>query len=178
LQEENMLKWILIGGAVLAGLVGVVAIIGTLLPKGHVASRSVRLRTARSTVWQLISNFADQASYRADITKIERRPDQNGHEVWNEVRSNGNMPLETIESVPHQKLVRKIADPKMPFGGTWTFELADSDGGGCVLTVTENGEVYNVIFRAVSKLFDMRATIDAYLKAMGKKLGEDIQLMD
>ncbi len=57
-----MLKWILIGGAVLAGLVGVVAIIGTLLPKGHVASRSVRLRTARSTVWQLISNFADQAS--------------------------------------------------------------------------------------------------------------------
>lgn len=88
------------------------------------------------------------------------------------------MPLETIESVPHQKLVRKIADPKMPFGGTWTFELADSDGGGCVLTVTENGEVYNVIFRAVSKLFDMHSTIDGFMKALGKKLGEDVQLMD
>ncbi len=87
------------------------------------------------------------------------------------------MPLETLESVPNERLVRKIANPKAPFGGTWTYELQLADGG-CRLTNTERGEIYNPIFRLASRPFDLRATIDAYLRALGKKLGEDVELED
>ena len=79
------------------------------------------------------------------------------------------MPLETIESVAEKRLVRKIADPKMPFGGTWTYEI-QADGGGCSLTITEHGEVYNPIFRFITKFTDMGATINDYLVSLGRKL--------
>jgi len=91
--------------------------------------------------------------------------------VWRE--KNGNtITLETLEETPPRRLVRKIADPSLPFGGTWTYEIAAVDGG-CTITITENGEVYNVIFRAISKLMDQSATIKGYLKALAKKFGEE-----
>ena len=60
----------------------------------------------------------------------------------------------------------RIADPQLPFGGTWTQEIAP-DAGGCVVTITENGEIYNPIFRFVSRfILGYTSSIDAYLKAL------------
>jgi hypothetical protein len=43
------------------------------------------------------------------------------------------------------------------------------------ITITERGEVYNPIFRFMSRyVFSHHATIDAYLTALGKKLGESV----
>jgi hypothetical protein len=163
------MKWVLIVAGVLVGLVLLVAFIGWLLPKAHVATRTMRFKKPTGEVWQVISSYADQPTWRKDLAEVERLPDHDGHEVWNEIRSNGEtMPLETIESVAGKRLVRKIADPKMPFGGTWTYELQE-DGDGCSLTITERGEVYNPIFRFVSKFTDMGKTIDGYLHALEGK---------
>ena len=168
------MKWILLILGCLAGLVALVAIIGSLLPKGHTATVSVRLKQKPEAVWNAISDYAGQAAWRTDVKSIERMPDQNGHQVWRE--KNGNtIPLETLEETPPRRLVRKIADPSLPFGGTWTYEIAATDGGSTI-TITENGEVYNVIFRAISKLTDPSATIRGYLRALGKKFGEDVTI--
>ena len=70
----------------------------------------------------------------------------------------------------------KIADPDLPFGGTWTYELKPS-GSGTRVTITEDGEVYNPIFRFMSHVFfSQSATIETYLKSLGKKYGEEVQL--
>jgi len=80
-----------------------------------------------------------------------------------------------IESIPPARLVTKIAD-KLPYGGMWTYELAP-DGPGTSLRITEDGEVYNPIFRFVSRfVMGHTATIDASLRDLGKKLGEDVKI--
>ena len=62
------------------------------------------------------------------------------------------MTLETIEASPLSRLVLRIADPDLPFGGKWTYELQPSANGSRV-TITEDGEVYNPIFRFMSHVF-------------------------
>jgi hypothetical protein len=70
--------------------------------------------------------------------------------------------FETVEAPG--RLVARIADPSLPFGGSWTYEL-QQNGAGTALTITEDGEVYNPIFRVMQKLFfSAYQTIDTYLQ--------------
>jgi hypothetical protein len=173
-----VLKWVLIIVAVIVGLVAVLALVGLLLPKGHVASRTVRLRQPPEAVWRVLTAYAEHPAWRTDLERVERLADREGRQVWNEVHKDGSkMPMETMEAVPPQRLVRRIADPDLPFGGTWTFELAPQ-GDGCALTITERGEVYNPIFRTMSKFFDLRRSIDDFLHALGTRMGEEVTLED
>jgi hypothetical protein len=65
----------------------------------------------------------------------------------------------------------RIADKNLPFGGTWTIDVAPQASGSSV-TITEQGEVYNPVFRFVSRfVMGQSATVDAYLKALHKKFG-------
>ena len=65
----------------------------------------------------------------------------------------------------------RIADPTLPYGGTWTFEVIQ-DGRSSVVRITENGEVRNPIFRFLSRFaFSKTASIEAYLRALGSRMG-------
>jgi hypothetical protein len=76
--------------------------------------------------------------------------------------------------VPARRLVTRIADHNLPYGGTWTYELTP-DGSGTRLTITENGEVYNPIFRFVSRfIMGHTASMESVLRALGTKHGETI----
>jgi hypothetical protein len=66
-------------------------------------------------------------------------------------------------------LVARIDSKDLAFGGTWTYRIAPAPGGSD-LTITEDGEVYNVIFRFMSKfVFGQHATLDTYLKNLQAK---------
>ncbi|NIN10341.1 MAG: hypothetical protein GTN62_03355 [Gemmatimonadales bacterium] len=46
---------------------------------------------------------------------------------------------------------------------------------GSTITITEDGDIYNPIFRVMSRLFlGYHATMDGYLTALGRKLGEEV----
>jgi len=63
----------------------------------------------------------------------------------------------------------------LPYGGSWSFELKPESGETRV-RITEDGEVYNPLFRFVSRfVMGQTATLDAYLAAMGKAAGENVQ---
>jgi uncharacterized protein YndB with AHSA1/START domain len=169
------MKWILIVVGVIAGLIGLIAIIGSLMPKSHTASRSTVINKSPEVLWQAITDFAAFPQWRTDIKNVEALPDREGHKVWREDGKNGMLTLETIEASPPSRLVLRIADPDLPYGGTWTYEL-QSTGAGSRLTITEDGEIYNPIFRFMGRLFfSPTASIETYLKALGKKYGEDVQ---
>jgi hypothetical protein len=137
------MKWILIAAGVLVAVVAIVAGIGYSLPVKHVATRSVRLRRPPEDVWAVIID-----------------PPKDG------VR------YEQVEAVPPRKLVTRIADKNLPYGGTWTYQIVPEEHG-CSLIITENGEVYNPIFRFVSRfIMGHTATLDAYLKNVRTRLGE------
>lgn len=69
-------------------------------------------------------------------------------------------------------LVANIADKGLPFGGSWDYKL-EPEGSGTRITITENGEVYNPLFRFVSRyMMGHTATIDKYLKSLSARLGD------
>ena len=159
----------------LAAFVGGVAIVGMLLPSGHIASRSIVLPQPRDSVWAVVTDYASQPSWRKDVTRVERVIDGPGGEIW---REDGADPLllQTTESVPPSRLVRTIADTTQPFGGRWIYEFEATPSGGTRVTVTEEGEVYNPIFRVVSRFMDPSATIREYLTNLAARFGEQVTI--
>jgi len=90
----------------------------------------------------------------------------------------GHMPYEITVYDPPKRLVTTIADDTLPFGGSWTYEIAPADGGS-LLTVTENGEIYNPFFRFMARfIFGYHATMETYLKNLAKKFGEEITVIN
>ena len=91
--------------------------------------------------------------------------------MWRESDQHGQkITFEAMESIPPRRLVTRIADGNLPFGGSWTYESAPS-GEGCSVTSTEEGEVYNPIYRFVSRfVLGHTATLEAYLKALNNEL--------
>ena len=151
---------ILVLGALVAVLLAVVAF-GYALPVGHVASRAATLAAPPERVHAALADVERYPAWRSDVRSIEvvgRAPLQ-----WREHGSNGSIAFEIRENTPPRKLVTHIADRTLPFGGTWTFEIAPA-GTGTRVTITEHGEVYNPLFRVTSRfVFGHTATIDRYL---------------
>ena len=161
----------LIGLLVLIGIV--VIVIGNFLPEQHVASKTLTLKQSPETVWQVITDFANQPKWHPDVKSVERLPDRNGHAVWQEEMSGMKIPLETLETEAPKKLVRRIASDDLGFGGDWEYIITPTIEGGCQLTVTERGKVPNPLFRFLSKyVFGQTATIEKYLKALAGKFDE------
>jgi Polyketide cyclase / dehydrase and lipid transport len=114
-------------------------------------------------VFALIRAPSDFPNWRRGVSRVEMVAPENGRERFREVGKNGSI-LYEIESLdPPRRMVTRIADKSLPFGGTWTFDVAPGPDGA-TLRIVENGEVYNPIFRFVSRfIMGHTATIDAYL---------------
>jgi hypothetical protein len=92
--------------------------------------------------------------------------------VFREEGADGAILYEVDSAVPDRLLVTRIADRSLPFGGKWTYELIPS-GDSTTLRITEDGEVYNPLFRFVSRfVMGHHATIDQYLGDLARKFGE------
>lgn len=182
-----MLRWTLwiVGGAVT--IVAVIAMIGAMLPKGHVSTRAANCRETPDEVWRVLTDFQDYPNWRPGLKSVEQLSTSAGHAVWLERTGTGwnaeEIPYQITESVAPAggapgRMVARIANPKLPFGGSWTYEVAAADGG-TVLRITERGEVYNPIFRFVSRVFMSETkTMEVYLNAMGKKFGETVRISE
>jgi Polyketide cyclase / dehydrase and lipid transport len=167
-----VMKWAIIAGLALVAVIVLVVVIGLLLPQGHVVARRARFKQPPEVIWETISG---PPSWRPDVKSYEMLPEPAGRMQWREVDSHGQSILfERVEAHPPQRLVTRIADPKLPFGGSWTHEIVPT-GDGCVLTITERGEVYNPVFRFMSRfVFGHTATLEKYLAALGKNHGEEV----
>src|ERR1044071_5046407 len=120
------MKVLMILFPVVVGLLAAVASMGVgglFISKAHVGTRAVRLDKPPAQVWAVMTDFQGATSWRKGLKSVERLPDQNGHPVWRETGSYGVIPLEIVELTPPARVVTRIADPKLPFGGTWTYEL-------------------------------------------------------
>jgi uncharacterized protein YndB with AHSA1/START domain len=123
----------------IACLMTAVLVLGAMQPRAHIASASIVLAAPQSRVWAMIEDTATQPQWRKDLTAVQQLPEQDGHLCWLEVQKYGKMPLcETLTVVPSKRVVL-IADPKLPFGGTWTYDLAPAGADSTTLTITENG---------------------------------------
>ena len=165
------MKWLIVAIIAFVAMVAIVLIAGFMLPVAHVASRTARLKASPQTVWDVITGPPD---WRPDVRSFNNLPLRDGRQAWTEMSKDGRaITFERVESVPPHRMVTRM-DPGLPFGGTWTYEIVPEQNGSA-LTITENGEVYNPVFRFVSRfIMGHTATIDTYLKALKTKLGEPV----
>lgn len=160
---------IIAGIALLAGLV---ALIGSQLPKGHTASRTVFLHQSPQNVYAVVRDFPSAPTWRSDVKRIEVEPQPGGPVHFREEGNNGTVNYELAEDVPAQRMVTRILDTNLGYSGKWTYTFAPENGGTRV-TITEDGEVSNVIFRFMSRyVFGHTATLDSYLTSLAKRFGE------
>lgn len=166
--------WLLIALGTVAGLLILVAIIGSFLPMGHVVSRSIRFDRPVEEIWRLVTDYAGQPAWRKELTRVEPVAADASGSTWKEFPRRGTpMTLQTVEAHAPHRLVRKIADKGLPFGGRWVYELS-TEASGCVLKITEEGEVYNPIFRFIGHFFINQAgTLEEFLRQLAKHLGQE-----
>jgi uncharacterized protein YndB with AHSA1/START domain len=168
------MKWLLIILGGLAVVVAVVFAIGAMLPREHVASTRAIVNAPPDSVWNALTTVSDFPRWRGDVSKVEQLPPRGAHRAWREDGRYGTMAYEEVESVPPKRLEVRVADEGQQFGGTWTYDLQPK-GDRTQVTITENGFVNNALFRFMSRyVFGHHASQEAYLRALGRKFGQDI----
>jgi hypothetical protein len=140
-------KWILWALVSLITIVGVMALIGYFLPIGHEASRRAEFNKPPEVVYALISDLKNYPSW------------------WPE----NEVSVEVVETVPPSKFVTRIVG-ESAFGGTWTWVI-EQTAAGSRATITERGEIYNPIFRALARfVFGYTSSMESCLAAAQRRL--------
>ena len=152
---------------VLAMVVAVVGI-GSMLPPAHVASAEATLNAPPERVFQALSEVTRYPEWRPRVTRVEVLATDPLR--WREHEGGDAITFEVMDSSPPQRLKVRIADPDLPFGGTWTYTLTPA-GTGTRLQITEDGVVHNPVFRFVSRfVIGHTATIERFLDDLQTRL--------
>ena len=168
------MKWTLVVLGSLVSLVLVIVVVGLILPQSHVASRRARFKRSAASLFPVLTDFGAFPTWRPGVTKVEMLAPREAKTSFRETGTQGALTFVVEEVTPPKRLVTRVVD-NSAFGGTWTFELVDQ-GDDCEVAITERGEVYNPVFRVMSRLFfSQTATLEGYLRALGTKMGEQVE---
>ncbi len=163
-----ILRIVLYVGIVLLGAGAIVTAVGYTLPVAHVATSDAVVNAGPDIVFARISDPAQYRQWRPDLDSVELLGTDPLR--WREQSGGDTITYEAIERRAPRRFVTRIADEDLPFGGTWTWEL-EPEGAGTRVTITERGEVYNPIFRFMSRfVFSRTATMEKVLRQLQNAL--------
>lgn len=175
MQSKRTSTWLRRVGAVLAVLVLLIIVLpwvaGALLPREHVGRGEVTLSAPIEEVWESVSGFDKMGEWAPDVASLTRVADVNGLPSY-EMRGPDSIVSFTFTEVSAPKrLTVALHDDSEAYGGVWTYELAEVEGGTRV-SVTEEGWTEPAYFRFVLWVLGHDRTIDTYLGALAKKHGD------
>lgn len=167
---RNMKKWLLVAISIPILMIGIMAGVGALLPVSHTASVDRVVRESPEAVWSVITDVEAFPSWRPDVDEVRVEDGGDGLVAWVESGGSGVLPMETVRREPPRILITRIGEG-LPFGGRWTYRLDPVDRDRTRVTLTEEGEVYNPVFRFVSRfVMGHESTMDAYLDALEARM--------
>ncbi len=164
-------KYALIGLLMVAVLLTIiVSSIGSMMNPTQRVSRWVKLQVPADSLYAVISDFKDAATWRSDLLRVEMLPSNDTLPRWREFdRQHNNWAFEAVEMRPPTKLKIKIAEPEAPVQGTWAIEITPL-GKSSLVIVTEVGVVDHVLYRFFSRIFyDKTTSLDAYLTSLAAR---------
>ncbi len=145
--------------------------VGYSLPVRHRATRQATYPVPPDSIFAVITAVAQFPEWRSGVRAVDSVDLNASPGRFREVSGGDAILFEVTQVVPAQRLVTRIADTSLPVGGTWTFELSPA-GAGTTLRITEDGEVYNPVFRFVSRFIMGHAGgIETYLRDLGARVG-------
>ena len=134
----------------------------TWLPVAHTAERSAEISSPPDRIWAALTDVAAFPSWRPDVKSVEQLPDQ----TWREHGKHGAITYRVTMAEPPSRLVVRIVDESLPFGGEWEYRVTPGR-----VTIIERGEIYNLFFRVMARfVFGYTRTIEAYLWALKRRV--------
>jgi hypothetical protein len=166
------MKWLGMTLVVLLVLVVLAFAVGALLPREHTAAVRVQLRQPPQRVYATIADVSAAPTWREELNGVEVLSPPGQPLRWRETGKFGELTFVRDEDVPGRRIVARIDDTSQGFGGTWTYAISPADSGS-VLTITEQGVVYNPLFRFMSRfVFGHYATLETYARSLATRFGE------
>lgn len=158
--------------AAIALLAVLLVAVGFALPERHRAVVRAHYAQPAEAVQHAILDVAAAPTWRSGVDSVQILSQQ--PLTWREHTDWGTLTMAIVEASP-SKIVSRIVDTGQGFGGTWTFAVTPN-AGGTTLTITEDGEVYNPIFRVMSKfIFGHYTGLEAYAADLGRKFGNEVE---
>lgn len=166
------MKWAFIVAGSLVAIVLLVTIVGATLPRDHTAAMSARIPAAPESVWAALTTPAEFPQWRSDVKRVELLPATSSGPSWREHGGNGAITYVVEAYERPRRLVARIADQGLPFGGSWEYRIEPEGAAESRVTIIERGSVYNPVFRFVSRfVMGHTKTIDGYLRALARRFG-------
>jgi uncharacterized protein YndB with AHSA1/START domain len=168
------MQWALLAVGVVVGVVAFVVVVGALLPRDHVATLAARIAAPPSAVWATITDPTGFTTWRSDVTRIELLGSTPSGPSWREYSRHGAITMVIDAAEPPRRLVTRIADENLPYGGRWEFDIEPDGAAASRVVISEQGSVYNPVFRFVSRfVMGHTQSINAYLRALGRHFGSE-----
>lgn len=159
---------------VLLALVIVATLVGTRLPRVHRAACRASFSVGPEALFATLVDVESFPAWHPGVRAARRVEPVAGRRSFEEDSSDGTVRYVVEEETPPLRLVVRIVDDGLPYGGTWTYELVP-EGGRTRVTITEDGHVDPPLFRFLARfVFGHHASLEASLAALGAKLGEPV----
>ncbi|MFL2746005.1 MAG: hypothetical protein ACJ0A9_01605 [Dehalococcoidia bacterium] len=128
-------------------------------------------------LWDLATDFANQATWRTGVIKIEKISDVSGRNIWKEFNSNGQvMKIETLEYSPMRRVVRRLINENEGGEIIWIYDFAEV-GEISTLTVSEEGKLLNPILKLISKFNSSKTKVlNMYFQDISNELKVSLKI--
>jgi hypothetical protein len=166
LKMKKMMTYLLVS---VVAIIAIVLIIGLFLPKERTFTKAAMLKSDISKVFNLVTDFRNQASWRSDVKEINVIDDN----TWTEFPKKGTAITFKVKQKKENEIFEiEIIEPKN-FNGYWVGTFKPIKLNGTAIEFKEVITVSNPFFRTLSFLFvDLDKTMDLYLQNLKEKLGE------
>jgi uncharacterized protein YndB with AHSA1/START domain len=162
-------RWIIIPILTIAALLAVLVLIGLALPTTHVASQSDWFAAPPERVWEAITAVESYPAWRREMDSVQVLESGDGRLAWREYGSFGRISYEAVVMERPRTFTSRITDEDLGFGGRWTYTLMP-DRDGTSLTITEDGQITNPLFRVISRIAGYTATMRAFLDELRSRV--------
>ena len=143
---------------------------GGQLPEVHEVTVKARFRASGPKLWTLISDFEGQPKWKKSLVSVKRQ--EGDGEVYVEDYGGTKLTLKTEERIEGLRLVRALVNQKIPYQGSWTYQLEPLGQEECLLTLTEKAQIQNPVFRFLAQgLFGYEESLKAALTELSEVAG-------
>jgi hypothetical protein len=154
---KKMMTYLLV---FVVALIAIVLIIGLFLPKERTFTKTAMLNSDVTKVFNLVSDFKNQTTWRNDVKEIIGI-DEN---TWTEVPKKGTaITFKVKQKIENEIFEIEIIEPKN-FNGYWVGTFKQTKENQTAIEFKEVVTISNPFFRTISYLFvDLDKTMDLYL---------------
>jgi uncharacterized protein YndB with AHSA1/START domain len=151
--------------------VAVMYMVGASMTSHHLLTRRMSYAAPPERVWSALLSIRQLPYDRSDLRAVDQGTATAPPSSVEVVGTPVALEIETFR--PPRTLVVKTTDPRVPWGGTWTFEIDLESSQITKLTVTEDAEVRSRLLRFAVRTFGFDDfLVDGIFRAVRRKLTE------